>query len=68
MSEFRSQPNSEDEPEAICGNCDAWKEDLYGNHHCLNHRSPHETLLTDYNDHCNKFFPDPKRWPDADHG
>jgi hypothetical protein len=56
------------EPEAICGNCDSWKEDLNGNHHCLNGRSPLETLLTDFNDHCAKFFPDPTRWPEADHG
>jgi len=56
-----------EEPEAICCNCDSWKEDLQGNHHCMNGQSNLESLLTDYNDHCKKFFPDPKRWPDADH-
>jgi len=68
MANRTSMLRVDDEPEAICRNCDSWQEDLNGRHHCLNDRSEKQRLLTEAMDHCAKFFPDPRRWPDADHG
>lgn len=50
---------AEDEPEPVCANCDSWSGEPKV---CL-----HIQKQTGATDGCRKFFPDPKRWPDADH-
>lgn len=57
-----------DEPAATCGNCDSYIEDLNGGWHCMNKRSIKYGLMPDADYGCRNFFPDPKRWPEADHG
>jgi hypothetical protein len=56
-----------DEPKAECGNCDSWIEDMNGHHHCMNKQSIKYGLLPDVDYGCKNFFPDPRRWPEADH-
>lgn len=52
------------EIDAHCVNCDSWAEaPARGIGICLKINEP-----TNLSDGCAKFFPDPKRWPDADHG
>lgn len=49
------------EPDAHCVNCDSWVP-MPRAGVCLKIEEP-----TEPGDGCAKFFPDPKRWPDADH-
>lgn len=59
--------NSHDEPDDICANCQYWQGDLDGRTICINTRSRYMgDAMTAYAG-CDKFFPDPKRWPEADH-
>jgi hypothetical protein len=49
------------EPEPMCANCDSWTAE------------PRRLCLimmerTEPTDRCAKFFPDGRRWPEADHG
>lgn len=64
LTEFFDQ---EIEPKAICGNCDYHSPSLRG-HLCSNTRSLKYATLTWPDDGCGRFWPDSKRWPEADHG
>lgn len=63
----------DEEPEALCRNCEYFDGGGLGPHHeltnhrgdCCNKASPRFTTLAD--DTCNKFFPCSTRWPHADH-
>jgi hypothetical protein len=55
------------EPDAICGNCDYHAPSTRGQI-CCNQRSAYLSMVTTDDFGCGKFFPDGKRWPDADHG
>jgi len=51
------------EPQPVCANCDCFAAAKCVNRHSIwfnFNPQPHEG--------CEKFFPDHKRWPDADHG
>lgn len=51
------------EPDAHCVNCDSWAEaPQRGVGVCLKSKQPTQPA-----DGCAQFFPDPKRWPEADH-
>lgn len=64
-----SSADIDDEPDAICANCDCYASDATGRfHYCVNRLSPKYGDLRSSAEGCVKFFPDPKRWPDADHG
>jgi len=58
-------PDNDDEPEAICANCEYYVGDIDGRRICVHMRSgigsPEPT------DTCKKFFPHDSRWPGADH-
>lgn len=54
------------EPKALCGNCDSHAPTDRGQI-CCNSRSIHHNTVTTEENGCNQFFPDPARWPDADH-
>lgn len=51
-----------DEPKAVCANCDS-----FFNGKCSNRLSVWFHFSPQPSDGCERFFPDPKRWPDADH-
>ncbi len=52
-----------DEPAAVCGNCDS-----HHLGHCINKQSVFFKFFSrGPTDGCDNFFPDPQRWPDADH-
>lgn len=56
----------DDEPDAICENCDSLKDGR-----CINRRSPLFQVDPDHEamgKGCMQFFPCGIRWPDADHG
>ena len=57
-----------DEPEAICSNCDGWAGGSAGRGVCMNKRSINCGVFTHTQQGCGVFFPDSRRWPDADHG
>jgi len=48
------------EPEPVCANCDSWTDKPL--HLCL--LIMKETSAVDG---CKKFFPDARKWPEADH-
>ncbi len=57
----------DEEPEMACGNCAYREGDLDGQQICIATRSrfmgePVPAWMA-----CSLFFPDPKRWPEADH-
>lgn len=60
--------DAHEEPDPICGNCDAYIGDLSGQNFCMNAKSEKYGLLPEADYGCKNFFPDPKRWPEADHG
>lgn len=55
---------NDEEPEAVCGNCDCYDADR----RCINRLSFWFRFSPQPFDKCEKFFPDHKRWPEADHG
>lgn len=61
-------PDNDDEPEAICANCQYWVGDLDGQKICFHRLSPYGAMPVTAEQSCNKFFPCFKRWPEADHG
>jgi hypothetical protein len=58
----------EDEPVPVCGNCDYMMTDQEGRLICVNTESRHNAETVNTAHGCEKFFPDHKRWPEADHG
>lgn len=50
------------EPEPVCFNCDC-----YDGGRCINRLSAWFSFDPKPHDGCKRFFPDHKRWPEADH-